>query len=114
MSDLLIKGATIPQGCRQCHFKKWTNLRAGWFCPLRQKFLSNRVIIQDKRYDDCPLITVPSHGRLIDADRLENIFWDILNKPDEYDKPLHDMMLELQTAPTVIESEEQGNEVDSY
>lgn len=107
MSDLLIKGATMPQGCRQCYFKKWTNSRAGWFCPLRHKFLSRRVIIQDKRYDDCPLVEVSSHGKLVDADKLENIFWNILSKPDEYDKPLHDMMLELQAAPVVIESEEE-------
>lgn len=109
--SILIKGAKMPQGCRQCHFKEWTNLRAGWFCPLRQKFLSSKVIIQDKRYDDCPLVEIPSHGELIDGTKLIS---DICEKLDEvkYEKGSPDgeelwkiICNILEAAPTVIESE---------
>ena len=105
--SVLIKGTKMPKGCRQCHFKEWTNSRAGWFCPLRHKFLSRRVIIQDKRYVDCPLIEIPPHGDLIDKDKLVNVLFDLL---DDSDKPVHDMLLEVETAPTVIESEEQEHD----
>lgn len=102
MSDLLIKGVKMPQGCRQCYFKEWTNSRAGWFCPLRHKFLSMRVIIQDKRYDDCPLVEIPSHGRLIDADNLIEDIKEIRNKAvSKWMKWLVDGEL------TIIESEEE-------
>ena len=106
MSDLLIKGVKMPKSCGKCQST------LGLFCnecPLFKDFpkefsykseISNHV-----RHSDCPLVEVPPHGKLVDADKLENIFWDILNKPDEYDKPLHDMMLELQAAPTIVESE---------
>lgn len=111
MSDLLIKGAIMPQGCRQCHFKEWTNSRAGWFCPLRHKFLSMRVIIQAKRYADCPLVAIPSHGRLIDADKvikkMEKIAteaWQI-KLSDTVEHTLNMSMDILNHAPTVIEKE---------
>lgn len=107
MSDLLIKGVKMPKTCNECQST------LGLFCnecPLfkdfPKEFTGKSKLLQYTRLFNCPLVEIPSHGRLIDADKLENIFWDILSKPNEYDKPLHDMMLELQVAPTVIESEE--------
>lgn len=123
MSDLLIKGATIPQGCRQCHFKEWTNSRAGWFCPLRHKFLSMRVIIQDKRYNDCPLIEIPPHGDLIDRTalktKLNNVhdfllgdckFSELATSDKTRIDELTNCMAEVVNAPTIIESEERDYE----
>lgn len=109
MSDLLIKGVKMPQGCRQCHFKEWTNSRAGWFCPLRHKFLSMRVIIQDKRYGDCPLVEIPPHGRLIDSDKLVRHMEERQQRLND-DEALWELSVVdtfLSDAPTVIESEEE-------
>lgn len=97
--SVLIKGEKMPNNCHECKFKRWTHsaLKGSWFCPLRHKFLSVRVITQGKRYSDCPLVDAPPHGRLIDAD----VFEEMLNSEEG---------VELKDAPTVIESEEQGNE----
>ena len=58
--DILIKNMGMPENCGKC-------------------FVGNREICSDK----CPLIAIPEHGRLIDADVLEkqincytNIDWD--------------------------------------
>lgn len=106
MSDLLIKGVAMPKTCGECQST------LGLFCdecPLfkdfPKEFIDESEILKHTRHSDCPLVEIPPHGRLIDRDKLENIFWDILDKPNEYDKPLHDMMLELQGAPTIIEEE---------
>lgn len=40
-------------------------------------------------------------NRYIDADKLEKKFNEILDNPKEYDKPIHDMMLEFYFAPTL-------------
>ena len=39
-------------------------------------------------------------SRYIDADKLEEKFNEILDSPKEYDKPIHNMMLELYSAPS--------------
>lgn len=102
--SILIKGMKMPKNCHECGFKSWTHsaLKGSWFCPLRRKFLSTRVIIQGKRYSDCPLVEIPPHERLIDADRLsiqrEN--YDTYNDYSE----IFDM---IDNAPTVIKSEEE-------
>lgn len=106
--SILIKGMKKPETCSKCPFCQFDGLDLKLRCLVTDEDIFFDA--KKKRAGNCPLVEIPPHGRLIDADKLENIFFDILNKPDEYDKPLHDMVLELQTASTVIESEEQENE----
>ena len=47
------------------------------YCPLRHEardgdecYLGASLTEYQKRPDDCPLVHVPEHGRLVDADRL--------------------------------------------
>ena len=54
MSDILIKGMKIPSDCDSCFIP-------GSFCPL---WINTDV---GSRHPDCPLIELPPHGRLIDA-----------------------------------------------
>ena len=55
--------------------------------------------------DWCPLIKIPPHGRLIDADALEHIIAQFsLNW--EYGQGISDCWDDLLAAPTVIEAEE--------
>ena len=55
--------------------------------------------------DWCPLIKIPPHGRLIDADALEHIIAQFsLNW--EYGQGISDCWDALLAAPTVIEAEE--------
>lgn len=70
MADLLIRGGKLPKyGCAYCF------LRTGNYCgelstdesvvPYSRKF---------ERHPDCPLVGIPDHGRLIDADALDQAF----------------------------------------
>ena len=100
--SILIKGMNKPTACYKCQ------LKTGKYCGI---LTENEKCADDGVLPHCPIVEAPTpHGRLIDKDKLEDVFWDILNEPEKYDKPLHCMMLELQTAPTVIESEEQEHD----
>lgn len=50
-----IKGMEMPKNCGTC--------------PLRRGDCSQRIYME-KRPDSCPIVPVPPHGRLIDADAL--------------------------------------------
>ena len=58
--SVYIKGMEMPTGCLDCDFRKhdlcklWLRV---WDCAFN-------------RHKDCPLIPVPDHGRLVDADAL--------------------------------------------
>lgn len=54
--SVLIKGMKMPQTCGLCPYLHWCDNR---YCGA-----------EVKRGDKCQLVDVPSHGRLIDADRL--------------------------------------------
>ena len=58
MSGLYIPNIELPTCCAGCHF------RDALMCEMSGSVPFNR------RLDDCPLISVPDHGRLIDADAL--------------------------------------------
>lgn len=68
--SVLIRGMEMPKNCKECPFsdhEAWCLLPGDWreryYCP------------DDERSDDCPLIEIPTpHGRLIDADKLEEGF----------------------------------------
>ena len=57
MADLLIKGMEIPKRCTGCFHSK---------CLL----FFEHTDPNNSRHPNCPLIKLPPHGRLIDADAL--------------------------------------------
>ena len=79
-----IKGMEMPPNCL--------------VCPLGWTKCSNVSV--NKRSDDCPLVPVPPHGRLIDADAFEE---HIMQNWDESD---HWIALHLDARPTILEAEE--------
>ena len=83
-------------------------------CPLEQPYDGYNCAINEKSYSwglsgrpsDCPLIPVPPHGRLIDADALiesfdPSDFWN----PDAEDNCFAAVHV-VNTAPTIIPAEE--------
>ena len=63
----------MPTSCHACHLKMNCDDCEGWECvcvPLHQEIGNLDDLLTDKRRDDCPLIPVPTHGRLIDADKM--------------------------------------------
>ena len=90
MSDILIKGMEMPNVCAFC------------FIDSSECNLHSSVNIWRERHPDCPLIELPPHGRLIDADRIEyeNIHFEDMG--EFYEMVGKDDIDEL---PTVIEAE---------
>lgn len=127
--DILIKGMTMPESCAKCPLLSNCSECEGihnWCMPLGvdngyTDYPENDLTPTDKRRDDCPLVPVPSHGRLIDADALmkefENAQRTMEQHGQEYSCSFLSSSQEISTewycvedmldnAPTVIEAEE--------
>ena len=102
MSDLIIKGVEMPKDCAECPIRNqefYKHGRAFLGCSLCVKWGS-----AISRAEDCPLAEFStSHGRLIDADELIKR----LNESGNYVSPA--IMAYIETAPTIIEAEGEGD-----
>ena len=87
--SILIKGMEMPKSCWDC-FACHDGL-----CIINQKIDGHRTVTHS-----CPLIALPPHGRLIDADCCNDYFYEHMSD---------DMMIAAMNAinemPTIIESE---------
>lgn len=63
--SILIKGMNMPKNCAECPCEHYE-------CMLLEKDAEDIMpyFTGDKRHPDCPLIELPPHGRLVDADAL--------------------------------------------
>ena len=90
--SVLIKGMEMPKSCEKCPCKTadafgGLGCQATGYIPLRKA--------NQDRPDWCPLVEIPPHGRLIDADALEA----------QCDDPYWCVWLtDIKDAPTIIES----------
>ena len=109
--SILIKGMEMPTNCRDCPLKMNCDDCEGWECvcvPSHHQIGYLDELLSDKRRDDCPLIEIPPHGRLIDAERL---YKKTKRECNPYGNPTisfdqgNMLMALLITAPTVIEAE---------
>ena len=64
MSGIYIKGMEMPKHCWSCCFHDEVD-----DCVILKESCMT-VWGEQKRLSDCPLISVPDHGRLVDADAL--------------------------------------------
>ena len=70
--SVLIKGMKMPSSCEKCRFSGFGGLRNERVVCM---FTGANAYMNEVQYlDDCPLIPVPPHGRLIDADALMETF----------------------------------------
>ena len=97
---IMIKGMEMPKNCVDCRFHK------SLYCTLTD--------ICTNSGQGCPLIELPPHGRLIDADALfktakehHDLYYGATNQADKArrDECLQ-MMCDINDAPTVIEASE--------
>ena len=98
-----IEGMELPKGCASCRIKRWSGTYYV-VCPLCNEELDIRdPMSADHRLSNCPLVSVPAHGRLIDGDAL---FRQITF--DEHFSVLEAMYVQslLSGAPTIIPAEE--------
>ena len=110
--SVLIKGMEMPTNCAECGFKINCDECEGYECfctalhrdighmPHNSSFLREDVtfVHSDCRLDDCPLVQVPDHGRLIDADAIDWGEWR-----DEQDRPVYLLLkAQIDDIPTII------------
>jgi len=94
--SIYIKGMEIPTSCTVCCFRDniWCRAYPG------------RSVIEAKENgkmdDDCPLVLVPPHGRLIDADKPKPY---MLNEHYRY-RRVYDAD-EIENAPTIIPADKE-------
>ena len=96
MAEILIKNMEMPKACGDCRFavNAYGSLTEGK-CAV----LGYGVTYLDKRCDACPLVALPEHGRLIDADVLDKIKYT----DDFYETPYIELD-DILEAPTIIEA----------
>ena len=89
----------MPESCIKC------KLCVSYKCvPTGEIRWSDEFDYDSKRFENCPLIPIPSHGRLIDADALAiSTAVPLDGKPYQY---VH--IDNIKKAPTVIPIEEKG------
>ena len=93
--SILIKGMEMPKyGCDHCF------LRTGNYCGRIEKDESVvEYARKNERHPDCPLVPVPTpHGRLIEAERLKEVFHRNVVSGDAFDQL-------IDIAPTIIPAE---------
>ena len=115
--SILIKGMEMPTNCRDCPLKMNCDDCEGWECvcvPSHHQIGYLDELLSDKRRDDCQLIEIPPHGRLIDADAFtkdecnycdgacEALPCDCLNCKSDC---RCDFMKDIADAPTIIPAE---------
>lgn len=69
--SILIKGMEMPKSCWVCEVGGAAQMDNAT-CPFYSMEYWEQENYQDKIADGCPLVPVPPHGRLIDADALAN------------------------------------------
>lgn len=92
--SIIVKGMAMPKYCRQCFF-----FASG--CPCNK--------YKKGRPSNCPLVEIPPHGRLIDADAYESLLRGLGDRNYRREKgTICDAVkfLHPHYAPTIIEAEE--------
>ena len=114
--SILIKGAEIPKKCCDCDLlPAEIDWEGQWECPITGEIVHKYVEERKGKPPDCPLIEIPPHGRLIDADKLKyNSIgcWaqDEVRPPQDDTEWLISKYDIDEETPTVIESEERDHE----
>ena len=92
MSGVYIKGMAFPETCEKCKlFTLTLRCKATGF-----PFISPEN--KERRMYDCPLIPIPNHGRLIDADALPWEKQGLLEADEDWALPCSI----IEQAPTII------------
>ena len=101
--SVLIKGMKIPENCFMCpesYQYLYSENFLKWFCRITGKDISCGL----EKDTACPLIELPPHGRLIDADALENKEYNLIRYVyrDGYTAV---QQVALSAVPTILEAE---------
>ena len=103
---IYIKDMQMPTSCWNCDIGR-SEYSDGIRCPFYDLEYEEQCAYKETRHEGCPIMNVPPHGRLIDADALMKDGW-VLQKYEEKPTHLvtHTMPLNCPSVPTIIEAEE--------
>lgn len=103
--SVLIKGMKMPTSCSECTL----NYDCFKCIVTGTPFFDHEQNFDDEttRLDNCPLVSVPSHGRLIDADTLIVKHGWLDNFDNTHTHIQFVYANEINYTPTIIESEEE-------
>ena len=99
--SIIIKGMEMPANCFLCPLSVLSENRL--YCEL-----TSDEVVRAKIDADCPLIELPPHGRLIDADAtVKKIVKRLGIISEKYLTVVESVIVEeIKNAPTIIEAEE--------
>lgn len=113
--SVLVKGMEMPNKCGECSafvcYRKWSGDAGDCFCGITKNDAT-----ENEKNADCPLVEVPPHGRLIDADALEDrcsrYARDERNKSTgtNWGYAYATFESDVEDAPTIIPAEEASDE----
>ena len=117
--SVLVRGMKMPNHCGECGIE---------WCERWKTLIVAGMPSAKARPSDCPLVPVPPHGRLIDADAFEEPFVEQIKSYDEWISKMLDaedygatnlilkaerdrailatLVTKMKDTPTVIEAEE--------
>ena len=68
--SILIKGMDMPKNCKACVCSNYYDRMDMFMCDITNEQIDEKQWKRE-RHPNCPLIELPPHGRLIDADEIE-------------------------------------------
>ena len=113
--SVLIKGMEMPKSCDECELCTCYVREDGTEENYRCVITFYPIHEFDKKHEYCPLVEIPPHGRLIDADALRLLYDFSGYKPtgdmteEEFDRLMYRLPVIraiIDEAPTIIEAEE--------
>ena len=107
--SVLIKGREMPKSCDMC----WALDDYGDYprCRITEEQRGYNFPVREQRMSKCPLVPVPPHGRLIDADALvlpTNL--NDWNSVVEYVHNITDCWKAIDNASTIIPADKEDGE----
>ena len=102
MAEILIRNMEMPKTCRDCRFavNAYGSLTEGK-CAV----LGYGVTYLNKRCDACPLVAIPEHGRLIDAEKLKETLMKSAY-PEQSEWYFAESCQFIDEAPTIVSASE--------
>ena len=122
MSGIYIPGIEMPKRCNECRFLEGDNMDG--LCHAADRWMDDEdywtwyVYVEDDIDTDkpanCPLVSVPDHGRLVDADALHKHMVKVHNEWKEHPElhesivPVVDDEVMILCFPTIIPADKEG------
>lgn len=103
--SILIKGMGMPESCEDCSAQIIDPTGGASGCAVNHSIILRKR--GERRPAECPLVEVPKHGRLIDADELTELCDAMADKCDGIGKSIWGQFrATVEWLPTIIEAEE--------